>query len=177
MLEDGRATTHAPFEAHFRELVGPVRRYASRAVGDQAADDVTNETFTIAWRRWADAPDAPGLRRAWTFKIAHNVVAHHVRSQLRRGQLLRRVGAVRPAELTDPADLVCGDDRVARQLADLPLAEREALALVVWADMSPQQAAYALGCSVGALNSRLTRARKRLVTTAMTVDLQTGTSR
>lgn len=160
MTSDG--TRLAAFEAHFRALSGPVRRYAVRAIGPSAADDVVSETFATAWRRWDDAPDDPGLRRAWTYRIAHHVVSHQVRSQLRRTQLLRRVGSVRPAEVGDLAERVAQDDRVARALAALPLGEREALALVVWADMSPQQAAHVLGCSATAVSSRVARARTRL---------------
>ena len=70
----------------------------------------------------------------------------------------------------DTADLIDEDQRVAHVLSGLPLGEREALALVIWADMSPQQAAFALGCSASALHSRLTRARKRLLTNAAIID-------
>ena len=81
-------TAQPQFEDHFRELVGPIRRYASRSIGHVHADDIVSETFIVVWRKWADAPLRRGTPRAWTFKIAHNMIAHHVRSQLRRGQLI-----------------------------------------------------------------------------------------
>ncbi|MBD3779949.1 MAG: sigma-70 region 4 domain-containing protein, partial [Micrococcales bacterium] len=44
----------------------------------------------------------------------------------------------------------------------LPPAEGEAMALTVWAGLTPTEAAEVLGCSVTALTSRLSRARARL---------------
>jgi RNA polymerase sigma-70 factor (ECF subfamily) len=47
-------------------------------------------------------------------------------------------------------------------LARLPEAECEALTLIVWEGLTPQQAAVALGCSAVAVRVRLHRARRRL---------------
>ncbi|NKY38692.1 sigma-70 family RNA polymerase sigma factor [Cellulomonas septica] len=161
------------FEGFFRQHVASVRRFACRSVGDMYADDVVSETFTIVWRKWSDAPAADGVRRAWLFRIAHNVMAHHVRSQVRRGRLLRWAGRMASeSHPPDPADRVVGDDHVKRALLALPFREREAMALVVWEDLTPQQAAFALECSVTALSSRLTRARQRLVAGISNLDEQ-----
>jgi RNA polymerase sigma-70 factor (ECF subfamily) len=150
------------FEGHFRSHAGAIRAYAVRAVGHAHADDIVSETFAIVWRRWLDAPANSDARRAWTYKIAHNIVSHHYRSESRRFRLLFRAVQTRPDVPTDPADVVTLDDWARRVVAELPPREREALGLVVFADLSPSEAASILGCSVTALSSRLTRARRRV---------------
>ncbi|WP_123372442.1 RNA polymerase sigma factor [Cellulomonas sp. PhB150] len=162
MDSDSDSPPPAPFDAHFREEVAAVRRYAARAAGDANADDIVSETFAIAWRKWDVAPEGPGARRSWTFKIAHNVVAHHHRSEARRFRLFNRATQINSDRAADHAVAVALDDWAERAVAALPLREREALALVVFADLTPKEAAAVLGCSPSALSSRLSRARQRL---------------
>jgi RNA polymerase sigma-70 factor (ECF subfamily) len=50
----------------------------------------------------------------------------------------------------------------AQTLATLPAADREVLTLTGWYDLTPMQAAEALGCTASAYGVRLHRARKRL---------------
>jgi len=155
------AEAAAAFEAVFRDVAPGVRRFVSRTVGADNADDVVNETFTIVWRRWSELPTDPGMRRAWIYRTAHYECGHAMRS---RARTLRTDGrAVNGRGVEDDAtDRVLGDDRVARLLAGLSETDRDALELVVWHDMSPTEAAYALGCTPTAMRARLSRARRRL---------------
>ncbi|MDM7830619.1 RNA polymerase sigma factor [Cellulomonas edaphi] len=160
-LAPGHAEAAASFEALFREVAPRVRRYVARTVGDDAADDVVSETFTTAWRRWAELPEDHGMRRAWIYRTAHYECAHALRSRSRRQHTAERAAARRELG-DDPTDRVVGDDRVARVLAALPDTDRDALELVVWHALTPAEAAYALGCSPTAMRARLSRARRRL---------------
>jgi RNA polymerase sigma factor (sigma-70 family) len=47
-------------------------------------------------------------------------------------------------------------------ISKLDRREREAIELCVWAELTPEEAAQALGISAGAVRSRLSRARRRL---------------
>ncbi len=51
---------------------------------------------------------------------------------------------------------------VRRAMRDLPRSQREAIELVVWAELSIAEAAEALGVADGTVKSRLSRGRKRL---------------
>lgn len=154
----------ARFAAAYRVLAPQVRGYARRQVPDDQAEDVVAETFLVVWRRWADIPGGPEQLRAWVFGVARNKILR-VREQ--HGRVLRSVASVVAAEparpaAPDPADRLAGDDRARRLLALLPPAESEAMALTVWAGLTPSEAAEALGVSLTALTSRLSRARTRL---------------
>ena len=52
--------------------------------------------------------------------------------------------------------------RLAEALARLPKAQRDALLLLVWADLSYEQIAAASGVPLGTVQSRISRARQRM---------------
>ncbi|MEN1975448.1 RNA polymerase sigma factor [Cellulomonas sp. P4] len=154
----------AAFAAAYRVLAPQVRGYARRQVPDGLAEDVVSETFLVVWRRWREAPRDPEQLRPWVFGVARHKILH-VREQHGRGlATLSRVAALEPTRPApgDPADALAAADRARRLLAALPPAEGEAMALTVWAGLTPTEAAEVLGCSVTALTSRLSRARARL---------------
>ena len=153
MLLGARSPAKAvAFEGLFRAMAPAIRRYATRQVGADLADDIVDDTFSVVWRRWSDLPEEAHLRRAWVYRVAHNAVSHAIRTRTRRQSLVTRVQQTERAP--HPADRVVGDDRVSRLLANLPAREREAMSLVVWDGLSASQAAFVLGCSTTAISSR-----------------------
>jgi len=159
---DDAAAQH--FEELFRELLPKIRGYAHRRGGSDIVDDVASETFLVVWRRWADAPADPDERRAWVYGIARHKIAHALEQAARQRDRIDQAaseasGRVAPA---DAMDDVIERDRMTRLLELLPPREREAFALTVWEGLSTRQAAAVLGCSVSALATRLTRARRKL---------------
>ena len=139
-----------------------LRRYARALTGDTAsADDLVQDTLARAWERvasWSGMGDI----RPWLFSIMHN---------------LRMDQARKPELVTVPID----DDALAvadgqRQPDSLALRDldsalrklsgehREVLLLVALEDMSYAQVAEVLGCPVGSVMSRLSRARAQLRT-------------
>jgi len=52
--------------------------------------------------------------------------------------------------------------RLAAAVARLPAGQRDALLLLVWADLSYDQIARATGVPMGTVQSRISRARRRL---------------
>jgi RNA polymerase sigma-70 factor (ECF subfamily) len=152
------------FRALYLEHYGAIRAYAVRRLASaEDAGDAVADTFTVAWRRIADVPPPP-QDRLWLYGVARRVVAGRQRS-LRRGRsLLARLAAiggqadgVAAAPTADPAD-----GRVIEALERLRPGEREALALVVWDQLSHAEAARVLGCSENAVGIRVHRARARL---------------
>jgi RNA polymerase sigma-70 factor (ECF subfamily) len=105
--------------------------------------------------------------KPWLLGMATNKARNANRGLGRRLAFLARRPA--PAPVPDFADETAGRLDDARRLAAvrqvygrLRRAEREVLALCVWAGLDYGQAAEALGVPVGTVRSRLSRARARL---------------
>ena len=188
-IEDDRDQRERRFRLLYEEHYRSIQAYAVRRVGpaDDAAD-VVAEVFTIAWRRLARIPEPPA-DRLWLYGVARRVAAGKLRSARRRRQLTARLQASHAAHRNPGAhdlesaqglgqllvhgavadgtvDGAVGDgtvrDRLAVAIAGLRPAEREALALVLWDELSHAEAAQVLGCSVNAVAIRVHRAKTRL---------------
>ncbi|GAA3927658.1 RNA polymerase sigma factor [Actinoplanes auranticolor] len=151
------------FDRHSRA----VYNHAFRLSGSwSVAEDVTQATFLVAWRRRGEVRLTHGTALPWLLVVAGNHVRTEWRSARRRRALLGRV----PVEHgPDPADDVAGrlDDeramgRILRAVRRLPRAEREAVALCLWSGVGYAEAAAALGVTEVAVRSRVSRARARL---------------
>jgi len=87
------------------------------------------------------------------------VIADHRRVERRRLSILERLACSSP-ELIELEDQGLAPELV-RELHRLRTADRDALLLVVWGELSYEEAASALGVPVGTVSSRITRARQR----------------
>lgn len=179
-IEDDRSQRERRFCLLYQEHYRSVQAYAVRRAGspDDVAD-VVAEVFTIAWRRLARIPEPPA-DRLWLYGVARRVVAGKLRSARRFRRLTVRLKASHLASGNsvgrDPGgygqDSAAGlghapghdgeRDRLAAAIARLRPAEREALALVLWDELSHAEAAQVLGCSVNAVAIRVHRAKARL---------------
>lgn len=132
--------------------------------GTAGGEDITSETFTIAWRRVRDLPD-PAL--PWLLGVARNLV----RELRRRDSHQYALATAEAQRITSGARVDVGDDVAAvvtereaalQALAGLPDTDRELLTLIAWQGLSARQAAQVLGCTTATLTVRLYRARRRL---------------
>jgi RNA polymerase sigma-70 factor, ECF subfamily len=142
-------------EARFAEVfqnLGSIVRYAA-ARGSRDPEGIAAEVMTIAWRRLPSLPaDDP---RPWLFVTARNLLMAE----------RRRTGRQAPfddqhAEAPAP-EAESGDPAVTAALMELRPADRDALLLVSWDDLTPAQAARVAGISPVAFRVRLYRARRR----------------
>jgi RNA polymerase sigma-70 factor (ECF subfamily) len=155
------------FATLFSRYAGEIKRYATRRVGPDAAEDVTAETFLVAFRGRDRYDAARGNVRQWLYGIATNLIGRHRHTELKQ---LRAVHRGQPDPVTESfserSDARLGADaarqRLAAALAGLPSGHRDALLLVAWADLSYEEAAQALGIPVGTVRSRISRARHKL---------------
>jgi RNA polymerase sigma factor (sigma-70 family) len=141
-------------EARFREVfahLGAVTAYARRR-GSRDADGIAAEAMTIAWRRLADVPADDPL--PWLLATARNLVL----ADARRTAPTSLGGDERPTLDPQPLEL---DPTLEAALRSLSHLDREALLLVAWEDLTPSQAAKALGINPAAFRVRLLRARRR----------------
>ncbi len=154
-------TEHQQFSAVFLELSPRIYSFARRHCDQVTAQDVTAETFLVAWRRVDQLPDPP---LPWLFGIARNVLRNQVRATIRRDRLVEAItSAPATSRLGQAADAdVVERFRLAEALSLLTDRERESLLLVAWDGLTPAQAATVSACSANTFARRLSRARARL---------------
>jgi RNA polymerase sigma-70 factor (ECF subfamily) len=151
-----------------------VYRLALRIVQDaDAADDVAQETFIRVWQGLPQVRDFQAVR-GWICSIARNVSHDRQRTQARQRSvsldeptaetnLGRRQAIGDPSPNPESRLVNAQRDRAIQQaLASLKEKHRLVLALREMDDMTYDEIATALGCSVGTVESRLHRARKAL---------------
>jgi RNA polymerase sigma factor (sigma-70 family) len=154
----GNQTDRHLAEARFRTVfshLGAVTAYARRR-GSTDADAIAAETMTVAWRRLADVPkDDP---RPWLYATARNLMLADTRRSTGTSTI-----ALRDEQQLAPApELQELDPGLSEALHSLAPIDRDALLLVAWEDLTPTQAARALGINPTAFRVRLLRARRRL---------------
>lgn len=155
------------FTRLFRRHAPHIQRYVARRLGPDAADDIVAETFLLAFRQRDRYDQSRPDARPWLYGIATNLIGRHRRAEVRLYRALARTGADPVAEpFTDGVDDRVSASTTARRLAAalarLSAEYRDTLLLVVWGDLSYDEAAAALGVPVGTVRSRLSRARSRL---------------
>src|SRR5690348_2009039 len=150
MADDSASEAEARFRevfVHLPEVVAYARRRGSRDPEALGA-----EALTIAWRRLADVPRDDA--RPWLYATARNLLL----AERRRAA---RTAPADPEHAAEP-ELTELDPQLARALDALSPADREALLLVAWEELTPSEAAKALGINPTAFRVRLLRARRRL---------------
>ena len=131
-----------------------------RRVGANAAEDLAAEAFERAFRVRARYRAELGSALPWLLGVASNVIADHRRAERRRLAALERLARSAP-ELVEHAAAGLAPELV-HELRRVPATDRDALLLVVWGELSYEEAANALGVPVGTIASRIARARRRL---------------
>ena len=69
------------FEQLYRQHARAVHRYLARRVGSELADDLTADTFVVAWRRRSSYDDRLGSPAGWLYGIATNLARRHRRRE------------------------------------------------------------------------------------------------
>jgi len=173
-------TDPAALDRFYREHVAAVTRLAARRCSmPSEVADVVSATFLTA----IDAADgfdpSRGTPRAWLFGIVLHEIASQRRSSNREADKTRRAAAREPLDSDDEQRLM--DQIEAERLAS-PLAaalraapehERDVFTLVAFDELSPTEAAQALGISAVNARVRLMRCRRRLQVAARTTAIPT----
>lgn len=170
----GWRVTHAQrFKDVYEECYPRVLAYATSLVGRQVGEDITSETFTVAWRRVRDIPQ-PAL--PWLLGVARNLVRELRRRDSHQyaiaAQEAQRISSGARSDVGDVAADVTDREAALQALAGLSDADRELLTLIAWHGLSPKQAARVLGCTIATLTVRLHRARRRLEKALEAVSLE-----
>jgi len=140
------------FEANYAH----VRAFAARRVGGDLADEVTAETFLVAWQR-LDVVSAEPL--PWLYGVARNVILRQLSASAKQAKARELIARERlgPA-LEDDVE----HDALWRAWEQLGDGDREVLSLIVWEELPVRDAARVLGVPASVFSVRLHRARRRL---------------
>ena len=151
----------------FARLIDPYQQVALRvayAIAGPDAEDVVQDALVKAYTRLDQFRRGAGFR-PWLLAIVANEARNRLRGLGRRSVLELRVAGQRQGDAPDPAVEATKTDtrqRLLSAVADLPVRDREVLALRYFAELSEAETAAALGCAVGTVKSRAHRALTRL---------------
>jgi RNA polymerase sigma-70 factor, ECF subfamily len=152
----GHAHHVTTVEELFRRHAADVLAYALRRADRAVAEDVVSEVFVVAARRLDRIPaEQPVL---WLYAVTRRVLANERRSRRRREALLSALSSMR----RDSAPAGAASSPLVEALARLRADEHEILMLTAWEGLDAASVAVVLGCSTGAVHTRLHRARARL---------------
>jgi RNA polymerase sigma-70 factor (ECF subfamily) len=152
----------ARFSVLYERHLSAVAGYLARRVGSELAEDLTAEVFVRAFRGRSTFRADHETALPWLLGIASHLVADHRRAERRRLAALQRLAGESAYTSQDELGMLGAD--LIGQLRRVPAADRDTLLLVVWGELSYEEAATALGVPVGTVRSRLARARRRLMT-------------
>jgi len=158
----GRAELHRVYEAHSSLVYSLCRK----ALGTDAAKDVTQEVFVSAWRGRHQFDPQRGNLAQWLVGITKRRIIDHLRSEGRHEN--RRAGddSAIPAGLqSEPqVDRLADQMLVAEGLAQLGDRARQVIEMAYINDLTHQQIAEQTGLPLGTIKSDIRRGLQRIRT-------------
>lgn len=156
-----------------REHGERIRRYLTRLVGANEAEDLTQDVFEKA-QQTIDTFRGDSRVLTWLFRVATNAAIDRLRSSARRATIERHDDGGEPQEpelagdaprersLDAEVDLARMRACILGVVEQLPTSQRAAILLGELRGLSDRELAEALGISLGAAKIRLHRARRAL---------------
>jgi RNA polymerase sigma-70 factor (ECF subfamily) len=162
-LEQARSGHEPAFLDLYRRYRTPVFQFAWRLTGSQTtAEDITQDCF-LALLESSGYDPARGALRTYLIGIARHQAIRRLRLTERESddteseavcdESTDQLGALLQAERAE---------RIGHAIASLPLAQREALILFEYEELSLDEIAQVTGIEPGAVKARLFRARETL---------------
>ena len=153
--------TRAPVAALSQACLTSLRAFAISLTRDvDQAEDLVQETVLRAITKQEQFQAGTSLQ-AWLFAILRNHFFSAHRRSMREEEDADGSYAAAMVCVADQEDKIMIQD-VAAALSKLPQLQREAIVLVGAEGLSYEEAAQALGCAIGTIKSRVSRARNCL---------------
>ena len=142
------------YQSEYRAVVGLAYVLSGKA---GAAEDLTQDAFTEAHRRWADISqyDNPG---AWVRRVLVNKASSRTRRLVAETKAMTKIGG-RRAEV---AELHERSEEIWAAVRSLPARQAQAVALHYWEDLTINQIADVLDCGPETVKTHLKRGRAAL---------------
>ena len=168
-LAEAFAAGHADLRSVYDAHAAMVYAICRKALGGDAAGDVTQEVFVSAWRGREQFDPRRGSLAAWLVGITKRRIIDHVRREQRHSS--RRADAAPPTgdrtEALDPIDALAEPDDhidrvaqrvvVAQALATLPERPRQVIELAYIHGLSHPEIADRTGVPLGTIKSDIRR--------------------
>lgn len=158
-LATGSGEALQPLYARHAPLVFAI---ATHSLDRAAAEEVVQDVFLALWRGAERFDPTRGPLRPWLLQIAHNRILNELRARSRRPPLGGDPDGERAAALPDPeagpatlAWRAFRQDAVRAALARLPPAQRQALGLAFFDELTHEQVAELLQLRLGTAKSRI----------------------
>ena len=166
LLEKAGAGDPAAFMELYERHRDPIFRFAYRLSGSvEGAEDITHDCFLSLIKKPANFQPGRASLRTYLMSAARNLWLKQLRTSTREFA----VDELEPDRLVsfdrEPLDRVLDDElsrKVQQAVADLPPLQKEALVLFEYEGMALSEIAAMIGTEVGAIKSRIHRARERL---------------
>jgi RNA polymerase sigma-70 factor, ECF subfamily len=165
-LADGREEALGPLHGRYAATVYGL---AARSLDPAAAEEIVQDVFLTVWRKAGSYDPARGPVRPWLLRIAHLRVVNELRRRGRRPETVADPAGTRLATVPDadpqPDEASWLDYRrgaVRAAVASLPPAQRQALSLAFFEDLTHEQVAAFLGVPLGTTKTRIRSAMHRL---------------
>jgi len=150
----GDRTAESAFVAR---TIDDVWRFCAHQLGPAQADDATQATYLRALRA-LPAYRGDSSPRTWLIGVARHACLDEMRTGARHNRLAGRLAA-QPADRSEAVDPTPFDVETDELLHDLSEERREAFVLTQLLGFSYDEAAKVVGCPVGTIRSRVSRAR------------------
>jgi RNA polymerase sigma factor (sigma-70 family) len=159
LLAAGQEEALAPLHRRYAPLMFSL---AARSLDAAAAEEIVQDVFLAVWRKASSYDPARGPVRPWLLRIAHLRVINELRRRGRRPTVLpdpegAQLAAV-PDQAPHPDEASWREYRrttVQAAVAALPPAQRQALSLAVFDDLTHEQVATFLGLPLGTAKTRI----------------------
>ena len=157
-------------QAAFRELYDryrqPIFRFAYRLLGSvEVAEDITHDCFLSLIRKPENFRPERGSLKTYLYAAARNLAFKHFRTTGREAEMEQVAEEPRESRRREPLRRLL-DEELAAQVREalfrLPALQREVVILFEYEGLSLSEVAEIAGTDVGAIKSRLYRAREGL---------------
>jgi RNA polymerase sigma-70 factor, ECF subfamily len=152
----------AAFSDLIRSTAHALYRVAARIVGNEAdAEDGMQESYLRAYDAWqADQFEGRSDAKAWLYRIVTNAAIDALRSRQRRARW--QVNMEAEVSTLGSAEATAALREIAQWMQQLPPDQRAAVVLKEMEGLTSAEVAQVMGCSEGAVEQRLVRARTTL---------------
>ena len=159
------------FEAVVDVVFEPLQRYLGRRAQPVDASELLNDSLLVIWRRLDHVPLDDPL--PWSYGVAKRCLANHRRGAQRRLRLVGRVidRASSDSFVSRQPSPELDNPQLERALAELDESDRELVRLWAWEHLEPREIAVVLDTTPNAVSLRLSRAKKKMMTSMERQDL------
>jgi RNA polymerase sigma-70 factor, ECF subfamily len=165
-LSQGKAEAMQPLFSRYAALVFHI---AAQSLGTAAAEDIVQDVFLSVWRKADTFDPRRGTFRSWLLQVAHYRILNELRSRSRRPavapdsgpDVLEEIPAV-DGEPAEEAWRAYRKEAVRAAVGRLPPAQRQALSLAFFEELTHDQVAATLNLPLGTVKTRIRTGVRKL---------------